>query len=437
MEKCYIEETEELLSFIKGSPVKYQATEHLCKMLEKCGAVKVSEAHDFEFEYGKAYFLTRSMTSLIAFRAPKEPKGMMIVASHIDSPGFKLKPSFEKKSGDYITLDVEKYGGTINSAWLDRPLSVAGRISVREQNKIISKNVMIDRDLLVIPNVCIHFNRSINEGYKYNPQSDLSPLFAQGTSYSSLMKLLAAEAGVNENDIVSHDLYLYDRTPGCIWGSDNQFFSSGRIDNLSCAYSSFKAFAFAKPSECIQICVAFDNEETGSMSRQGAASTFLSDVINIICDKCNISASDFRKMLFSSFMLSADNAHALHPSHPEYHDPLNAPCLNGGVVIKFNAAQKYTTDSVSESLTKEICKRANVPTQSFANRSDVAGGSTLGNILTSTLPVLSADIGMPQLAMHSPYESAGVKDTKYIVDCLRQFFMTRIGCLCDGSYEIL
>lgn len=438
MENIYKKETKELLNFIKRSPTPYHAVESIGDMLKKSGGSELCEAKDFKLEYGKTYYLTRSMTSVIAFRVPKDPKGFMICASHTDSPCFKLKPSFEKKScGRYITLDVEKYGGMIHSSWLDRPLSAAGRISYKDGDKIISKTVMLDRDLLVIPNVCIHFNRAINDGYKYNPQTDLSPLYAEGTDHTSLMKLMAKEAGVKEGDILSHDLYLYDRTPGVIWGSDDQYYSSARIDNLGCAYSSFKAFAESEPSECIQICAAFDNEETGSMSKQGAASTFLSDVIGNICEKLGISASEQRRMLASSFMVSADNAHALHPCHPEYHDPLNAPILNGGVVIKTNASQRYTTDSVSASLFKMICERAHVPVQSFANRSDIAGGSTLGNILITNVPVCTVDIGMPQLAMHSAFESAGVRDTKYMTDCLRQFFMTRINCLSDGSYEIL
>lgn len=438
MDAIYKKETKELLEFIKKSPTAYHAVRSICDLLKESNGEQICEAFDFDFSYGKTYYITRSMTSIIAFRVPKNPKGFMICASHTDSPTFKLKPSFEKSvCGKYITLDVEKYGGMIHSTWLDRPLSVAGRITVREENRVISKLLTLDRDLLVIPNVCIHFNRSINDGGKYNPQTDLSPLYAEGTDHTSLIKLIAEETKVRQSDILSHELFLYDRTPGCIWGSDGQFFSSTRIDDIACAYTSLKAFLKAEPTECVQIYASLDNEETGSMSRQGAHSTFLYDVLNLICSKADISNSNRQRMINSSLMVSADNAHALHPCHPEYCDQLNAPVLNGGVAIKTNAAQRYVTDAVSASLFKEICRKSNVPTQSFANRSDIAGGSTLGNILTTNVPICAVDIGMPQLAMHSAWESAGVKDVKYMTDCLSQFYMTRIICLCDGSYEIV
>ncbi len=429
--------TKKLISFIKRSPTAYHAVDNIKNILKESGVLPLSEADDQKIAFGQSYFITRNMSSLIAFTIPENPKGFMICASHSDSPCFKLKPDFQKKAaGGFITLDCEKYGGMINSSWLDRPLSVAGRIAVKGEHGIEMKLVNIDRDLLVIPNVCIHFNRSVNDGFKYNAQNDLSPLYATGSDSTKLMELVAKQAKVKKKNIISHDLFVYDRTAGTVWGADGEFFSSPRIDNLQCAYATLDGFMSSTNDSCIKVYALFDNEETGSSTRQGAASTFLFDTLVRICESLGISQTEYRRMLCSSFMLSADNAHALHPAHPELYDPLNAPVMNKGVVIKFNAAQRYTTDALSGALFKQICERAGVPTQSFANRSDVAGGSTLGNISNNSVALPTADIGLSQLAMHSAYESAGCLDTWHMCRAVSEFYKSFVRCTNDSTYSL-
>lgn len=437
MTKTYQKCTKELLSFIEKSPTAFHAVENIVKALEERGAIHIEETDNVKIEAGKTYCITRGMSSVIAFTVPESPKSFMICASHTDSPCLKLKPRFEKScAGDHITLDVEKYGGLIHSSWLDRPLSVAGRVAIKDENEITLKTVNINKDLLVIPNVCIHFNRTINDGYKYNPQTDLAPLFAQGCDSAKLMQIIARTLKVDEKSIIAHDLFLYDRTKGSIWGADGEFFSSSRIDNLQCAYATLMGFLDSPDSDCIKVYVSFDNEETGSSSRQGAGSTFLYDTLERICSDLGISRTEYVAMLSSSFMLSADNAHALHPNHPELCDPYNVPLMNRGVVIKSNASQRYTTDAVSLALITEICKAAKVPYQFFANRSDMAGGSTLGNISNNRVALPTADIGLAQLAMHSAYESGGCYDTLHLINCTKHFYASRVICHRDGHYTV-
>lgn len=436
MEQDRLEQTKELLQFIENSPTSFQTVETIGKLLDGDGFTRLEDGADWNPEPGKGYYVTRNQSAIIAFRMPTEkPENFLISASHTDSPMFKLKsdaisPAFDR----YLRLNTEVYGGTILSSWFDRPLSLAGRVILAQNGNFTAKTVNIDRDLLLIPNVAIHFNRTVNSGCAVNPAVDTLPLFAQGKKEGEPLKaILAKELSCGEEEIVGTDLYVYCRTPGSVWGADNEFFSSPRIDNLMCAFGTLQGFRSTVGRSSVNLYYAADNEETGSATKQGAGSVFLSDVIDRICEKC---AADRRKMLASSMMVSADNGHAKHPNHPELSDASNAPHLNGGVVIKSNAAQKYTTDGISAALFTEICKSAGVPVQYFANRSDMPGGSTLGSISNTLVPLITVDIGMAQLAMHSAYETAGCADTAYLIEAMRAFYRSVLTSTGDGSYSL-
>lgn len=423
--KEYTECAREMLEFIDKSPTCFQAVKNIGDMLSAAGLAELREADEWKLERGKGYFVTRNESSVIAFRIPEQLSGFHIAAAHSDSPSFKVKESPESTVEEhYVRLNTEKYGGMILSTWLDRALSVAGRIAVNGEKGIETRLVNVDKDLLVIPNVAIHMNRDMNNGVTYNPQVDMLPLFADcsGGEKRSLMSCVAEAAGVNEEDIMGHDLFLYTREKGRLLGESGEFVLAPRLDDLQCAFSVTKAFAESVPEQYVNVCAVFDNEEVGSGTKQGADSTFLEDVLWRICEALGLSRSEYLRMLAGSFLISADNAHAVHPNHPEKADPTNRPYLNGGIVIKYHGSQKYTTDAVSAAKLKSLCKRAEVPFQTYANRSDIAGGSTLGNISTAHVSVSSVDIGLPQLAMHSAVETAGMRDTKYAVDMLKVFF---------------
>ena len=308
--------------------------------------------------------------------------------------------------------------------WFDRPLSVAGRVIVKDpaDDTFHTKLVNIDRDLLLIPSLAIHMNREANNGYKYDMKKDLLPLYGTLSGKDTFMKTVAEAAGVNETEILGHDLFLYNREKASVWGASGEFISCGRLDDLQCAYASLRGFLTGKKETYAAVHCVLDNEETGSTTKQGAASTFLSDTLERICGCLGLSREDYLIRLSESFMLSADNAHAVHPNYPDKADPSNRPYLNEGIVLKFNASQKYCTDGISAAMFRDICKKAGVPVQTFANRSDMAGGSTLGNIASTHVAVSTADIGLPQLAMHSPYETAGVEDTEYLIRAAAEFF---------------
>ena len=350
---------------------------------------------------------------------------MHILASHSDSPCFKIKehPELETE-GHYIRLNVERYGGMILAPWLDRPLSVAGRVIVKDAGTgtYTMKLVNIDRDLVLIPNLAIHMNPDANKGYTYNPQKDMLPLYGTLSAKDTFMKTIARAAGVEESDILGHDLFLYNREKASIWGADQEFLSCGRLDDLQCAFASLAGFLAGKKETYLNLHCVFDNEEVGSGTRQGAASTFLYDTLTRIFLGLGRSTEDYLISLADSMMISADNAHAVHPNHPDKADPSNRPYLGEGIVIKYNASQKYCTDGISTAMFRDLCREAGVPVQTFANRSDMAGGSTLGNISNTQVPLNTIDIGLPQLAMHSPYETASVKDTEYLVRAAKEFF---------------
>lgn len=420
----YIETTEKLLDFIEKSPTAFQAVDEMQKRLTENGFEVLSEKEYWKLVPGGKYLVTRNNSALIAFCIPeKESRVFHIMASHSDSPSFKIKENPEiKVDNSYVKLNVEKYGGMLMAPWFDRPLSVAGRVIIRRNGGLEEKLVNIKRDLVMIPNLAIHMNREANNGVSYNPQKDLQPLFALGNTDRTLLEIIAEQTGVKKEDIISHDLFLYNRMPGTIWGADKEFVSSARLDDLQCAFASMEGLLRAQNHESIAVHCVMDNEEVGSGTKQGAASTFLKDTLLRINMGLGRTYEEYLMTLAGSFMVSADNAHALHPNYTDKTDPTNHPVLNKGIVIKFNANQKYCTDAVSAAIFKELCTKAGVPYQTFVNRSDIAGGSTLGNISNTQVPMNTVDIGLPQLAMHSPYETAGVKDTEYLVRAAEELF---------------
>ena len=415
----------ELIEFINTSPSAFHAIKTIKSALDEKGYTELSEAGKWELEKGKGYYVTRNGSSIIAFVMPEgEITGFNIAASHSDYPCFKLKDNCEIKSSDFIRLNTERYGGMICATWLDRPLSVAGRIVVQTDNGIEIKLVDVDRDILMIPNVAIHMNRNANDGFKFNPAVDTVPLYSCKKEHRDIIDLVAEWAGVKAEDILGTDLFVYNRNKGMVWGYDDEFVSSRGLDDLQCAFANLKGLLGAELSTAVPVMACFDNEEVGSSTKQGAASTFLYDTLRRIVLEEN--EETFLRLLASSFLLSCDNAHAVHPNHPEYSDAQNKVKVNGGVVIKFNASQRYTTDSVSESVVKLLCKRNDIPVQAYANRSDIAGGSTLGGIATTKVSINSADVGLAQYAMHSCYETAGVLDTAYLTELSRVFFSSPI-----------
>lgn len=430
------ETVKRLFQFIDKSPSCFHTIANAIEQLEEAGYQELEEVNEWEICCGGKYYVNRNGSSLIAFHLPeRKPDGFHFVASHSDSPCFKIKELPEiLVENQYVKLNVEKYGGMIVSTWLDRPLSVAGRVAVKtggetagERNpadcyKPVMKNVAVDRDLLLIPNIAIHMNRDMNKGTEYSIQTDMLPLYGGADSKDSFKKLIADTAGVAAEDILSSDLFLYHREKCRIFGAADEFICAPRLDDLGCVYASLEAFLHAVPDKYVNVMVIFDNEEVGSATRQGAASTFLYDTLTRVCEALEISESGYIRMLADSFMISADNAHAVHPNHPEKADATNRPYLNGGIAIKYHGSQKYTTDAFSAAVMKEICRRAEVPFQTYANHSDIAGGSTLGNISAVQVPVSTVDIGLPQLAMHSAYETAGAEDIEYMIRALSCFY---------------
>lgn len=433
-----IQHVEELFQFIENSPSCFHAIETIRKKLNGEGFIELVEGRSWQIEKGKKYYVTRNLSSIIAFKIPENDfKNFHIVASHSDSPTFKIKENAEiEVNNKYVKLNTEKYGGMICSTWFDRPLSIAGRILVKEGNLVKTHLVNIDKDLVIIPNLAIHMNRAVNDGYKYNAQIDMLPLYGDNTSKGSLMKTVAQSVGVEEDSILGTDLFLYNRMRGTKIGANSEYISSPRLDDLECAYASLSAFLSETNSNSASVYCVFDNEEVGSGTKQGADSTLLYDVLRRINMCLGNSEEDYYKLIASSFMVSADNAHALHPNYSDKSDPTNKVYINDGIVIKYNANQKYTTDAVSASIFKSICDSVNVPYQTFTNRSDILGGSTLGNISNAHVSLNTIDIGLAQLAMHSTYETAGAKDVTYLIEALKAFYNTSIEQVEDGQYII-
>ena len=407
-----------MLEFIDKSPSPYHAVENLAGILEGEGFVRLYEGERWQLSCGGKYFVIRNSSSIIAFEKGLEGAPFMICSSHSDSPTFKVK---EEEKGVYVRLATEKYGAMILYSWFDRPLSIAGRAVVRTENGIAERLINVDRDLLVIPSVAIHMSQSANSGFSPNPAVDLLPLLSLDEDIT-LKGLISDELSVPEESIISHDLYLYVREKGTLIGAGSELILSPRLDDLECVYSSLMGFVNSKSTGMTKVLAVFDNEEVGSQTKQGAGSPFLSDVLmRVVPDTESYIAS-----LSSGFMVSADNAHAKHPAHPELSDSVAAPLLGGGVVIKYNANQRYATDALSAAVFSEICKKAGAKTQEYRNRADKIGGSTLGSISNTKVALSTVDIGLAQLAMHSAVETAAVSDLYEMEKALTALYSTKI-----------
>lgn len=419
-----------LCEFLDSSPSVYHAVANVAARLEENGYTLLPESRKWELKKGGKYYMTRGGTGLMAFRIPEnDPTGFLLSAAHSDRPTFKLKENGEL-TGKYTRLATEKYGGMLIAPWLDRPLSLAGRVVVRTEKGVESRLVNIDRDLLLIPNVAIHMNRKANEGYSWNPAVDTLPLLGGAAAAGKLSGLLEELAG---GQVLGHDLTLYVRQKASVWGMDGEYLSAPALDDLACVFCCMEGFLRAEAGTAVPVLCVFDSEEVGSASLQGAASDVLARTLRRICRAMDW---EMEALLSQSMLLSADNAHGLHPNHPEYADPANAPVVNGGVVLKFNANQRYTTDGVSGAIFRELCQRVGVPVQTYCNRADIPGGSTLGNISLAQVSVLSADIGLPQLAMHSCYETAGVQDALWLCDAMQSFYSATLTIPGDGQYHL-
>lgn len=413
----------ELLDFIAASPTAWHAAENVAQALEQAGYTRLWEEEDWQLKLPGKYYVVRNSSSLIALNLPETFSNYLIMAAHDDAPSFRIKMDGEETVlGLYTRLGVEKYGGMLCSTWLDRPLSVAGRVAVRENGRITFKLFNIDRDLVLIPNLAIHMDRTANDGKDYNVNVDMMPLLGGPELKTGFYKLVAEELGVAEEDVISRELNLYTRTRGTVWGAENEFISAPRLDDLQCVFGCLKGFLQAEKPHCAAVYCATDNEEVGSKTRQGADSTFLDDVLFRVYAALGNDQAAYRAALARSFLVSADNAHAVHPNHPEFADRNERPAMNGGIVFKYNANQRYITDGISAAVFGEICRRAGVPIQRYSNRPDLHGGTTMGNISLSHVSIPSLDIGLAQLAMHSSYETAGAKDTEYLVRAAKTFY---------------
>ncbi|MDO4538411.1 MAG: M18 family aminopeptidase [Coriobacteriales bacterium] len=436
-----LELSRELVDFIGKSPTAYHAVREMRARLDAAGFSFLPESGVWELARGGRYYTTRNDSSLIAFRVGEELSDLrfQIAASHSDSPTFKVKAKAEAKGpGPYVRLNVEAYGGTIDRTWLDRPLTLAGRVVLREDDALRSCLVCFDRDLLIIPSVAVHLNREVNDEGAIDRRSDIRPLFLGGAEggVTTVDELVARELGVEPEQILMRDLMLINRQPGVVWGAASEFVSAPRLDDLQCAFASLRAFLSAQNEDAVTVFACFDNEEVGSGTAQGALSTFLQDVLVRLSEQLGAGAQAFRQAIARSFMVSCDNAHAVHPNHPELYDDTNQTWMNRGVVLKEAANQRYAGDGFAKALFEEVCRRAEVPLQHFANRSDKPGGSTLGNLATRNVSLRVVDVGLPQLAMHSSYETAGVLDTGYLARALAAFYSMRYEQLGDGSLQL-
>ena len=429
---------DDLVEFLQESVTPFHAAATAESWLRAAGFTRLEEADYWNLEPGKGYYTTRNGSSVVAWRVPDHAVGgWRIVASHSDSPTWKIKTDIVENDG-CRRLSVEGYGGMIMSTWLDRPLTVGGRVIVKTEDGIESRLVCIDRDLLVIPSLAIHFQRDINKGHTFNPQVDMQPLWGPAGS-RTLTDLVAEELGVDTADILDSDLQLVTRQAPTQIGPDGEFFMAPRIDDLECAATTLLGFldaAAETDSACAPVWAMLDNEEVGSSSRMGAESSYLRDVLDRIVDAIPHSGQAMHRAMANSLMLSADNAHATHPNFPQKSDPCAPVRLGGGVVLKYNASQKYTTNAVSGAIFRAICEKADVPVQVFTNRADEAGGSTLGNLQSHTLPIPMADIGLAQLAMHSAVETASVADAEAMTKAVAAFYRVHLRALGDGTYTL-
>ena len=426
-----------LIEFLNASPVNFLAVKTVKERLMEAGFREIDAAKPIgNVVAGDRLFFTKNDSSIYAVQIGKgklADNGFHLICAHCDSPTFRIKPNAEMLCEGGITkLNTEVYGGPIMSTWFDRPLSLAGRVIVRTADVMNPETRLlhVKRPLLQISNLAIHFNRQVNDGVKLSKQKDMLPLLGQITNtleagnllMSVILEELNKERPVSKEDILDFDLYLADATPACTYGVHNEMISSGRLDDLSMCFAGLEALLAAKDSDTTQVLAIFDNEETGSQTKQGAASPFLAFMLKRIALAQSNTEEAYYQAVERAFMISADNAHAWHPNYPEKYDPTNHPVLGGGPAIKFNAAQKYASDAVSAAIFAGICQKAGVPCQKFVNHSDVAGGSTLGNILASSIPLKGVDMGNAILAMHSCRETGSTKDHEYSVKAFTEFY---------------
>ena len=422
-----------LLDFLDASPVNFLAAHNIAESLEQAGYRQVDPSEPIgEVKAGNKLYVTKNDSSVYAFHIGHRQMadaGFHMICAHCDSPTFRIKPNAEMLcEGGIVKLNTEVYGGPIMSTWFDRPLTIAGRVIVRGEDALAPKTLLLHvrRPLLQISNLAIHFNRQVNDGVKLSKQKDMLPILGILTDElergSLLMNIICSELNIRQEDILDFDLYLADATPACTFGAHDEFISSGRLDDLSMCYAGLEAMTATETTDATKVLAIFDNEETGSQTKQGAGSPFLSMMLKRIALVQSGTEEAFCQAVERAFMISADNAHAWHPNYSEKYDPTNHPVLGGGPVIKFNAAQKYASDAVSASVFAEICRESGVPSQRFVNHSDVAGGSTLGNILAQSIPVRGVDMGNAILAMHSCRETGSVADHAYCVKAFTQFF---------------
>lgn len=421
----------DLMSFMDSSVCNFLAVDTVRRRLESAGFINLDPSQSWTLKAGGKYFITKNDSAIFAFviGTGNPWDGYKIISSHSDSPGFRVKPSPEMKSeGGVLRVNTEVYGGPILYTWFDRPLSLAGRLILKGSDVLhpLTKIVKFDEPLLTIPHLAIHFNRAVNEGNPLSKQKDMMPVLAHLQDSVSadgyMIRMVADKAGVDADSIIDFDLSLYDTTPAALVGADHDFITSGRLDDLSMVHASLSALLDSEPTKMSQVMAVFDNEETGSGTKQGAASPVLYNLLSRINDAMGGDRETFLRAIDSSFMISADNAHALHPNYPEKHDPTNHPILGGGPVIKINANCKYMTDAQSSAVFKTICDEAGVPVQYFVNHSDSPGGSTLGNILTSQIDLKGVDMGAAMWAMHSVRETASPLDHQYITKAFHHFY---------------
>ena len=425
-----------LFKFIKKSTGPFHAVAEVKNTLMENGYTELSECEEWTLRAGGEYFVTRNLSSIIAFRIPENGfDSFMMVASHSDSPSFKIKEQAEMSTPNYVRINTERYGGMLCATWLDRPLSVAGKVMVKDGSTIRSVLYSSEEPLLLIPNVAIHMNRAANTGFEYKANVDTVPLWS-GSAGKTIRGKVAEDLGISVESIISTDLFLVNPADGVQWGANGEFISCPRLDDLECVYGSLQGFLASEEARGVPVLAVLDNEEVGSTTKQGADSTFLNDILTRICVSFDISAGKQAALIANSFLVSADNAHAVHPNHPEYSDPTSKVFMNGGVVIKYNANQKYTTDSVSDAVFTRICEDAGVPVQRYTNRADMAGGSTLGNISNTHVSVNTIDIGLAQLAMHSSFETAGSDDITHLINALTAFYSASVTRISDGEYKI-
>lgn len=412
-----------LIDFLRQSPGCYHAVKSVRKRLAENGFQELKETEVWNLVSGSSYYVIRGGSSIVSFRLPKQkPVRLRLTASHSDSPCFKIKPGRGMVADGLTRLNVERYGGSILQTWFDRPLSIAGRVLVRENDRIVSRLIYPDRDLLMIPSLAPHLSSGDKD---VSIQNQMLPILSADGKELALDTVLQ-ECGIAPSAVIGMDLYVICRMEPTIWGANREFLSAPRLDDLACVYGTLEGFLSAKAENDALLHCVFDNEEVGSESKQGAASTFLRDVIDRICCAYDLNADARAAVLANSFLLSADNAHAAHPGYPAASDPVNRPRMNGGVVLKHQAGQKYTTDGYSAAVVRALCADCDVPLQEYTNHSDLRGGSTLGNISNTQVSLNAADIGLAQLAMHSAFETMGADDPERLVRLSQAFYTSSI-----------